>query len=119
MGVFKADGASNITAGHTLATTDTNAGATLLIDFNWTGTYTVNPDGTGTLNIADPSLDAQTCTDTTVSPPLSGPRASDDEGAVTYAIVINRHGEDKTIDMIQTDNVGGGAKIFMSLPLRL
>jgi len=114
VGVFTANGAGGITAGHTLATTDTNAGATFLIDFSWTGTYTVNPDGTGTLKIADPLLVAQTCTDTTAVSPSPLPCVSDDEGAETYAIVINRHGDDKTIDMIQTDNVGSGAKIFLT-----
>ncbi len=114
VGVFTADGAGNITAGHTLATTDTNAGATVLIDFTWTGSYTVNSDGTGTLKINDPPLSAQTCTDTTAASPSPGTCATDEEGAETYAIVINRHGEDKTVDLVQTDNVGGGAKIFQT-----
>jgi hypothetical protein len=114
VGSFTADGAGNITSGHTLATTDTNAGATELIDFTWTGTYTVNADGTGTLKITDPGLGAQTCTDTTAVSPSPLPCVSDDEGAETYAIVINRHGDDKTVDMIQTDNEGGGAKIFLT-----
>jgi hypothetical protein len=113
VGVFTANGAGGITAGHTLATTDTNAVATMLIDFTWTGTYTVNPDGTGTLKINDPPLGAQTCTDTTAASP-PGPCATDEEGAETYAIVLNRHGDDKTVELIQTDNVGGGAKIFMT-----
>ncbi len=112
VGVFTADGAGNV-AGHTLATTDTNTGATMLIDFTWTGTYNVNPDGTGTLIINDPPLGAQTCTDTTVAS-SPGPCATDEEGAETYAIVVNNHGPNKTIDLTQIDNVGGGAKIFMT-----
>lgn len=93
VGVFTADGAGHITNGHTIATTDTNDGVTKVIDFIWTGTYTVNADGTGTLTIKDPGVA--------------------DEGAETYAFVINWKGENKTLDLIQTDNVGGGAKIFM------
>ncbi len=113
-GVFTADGKGNITAGHTKATTDTNTGATLLIDFTWTGTYTVNADGTGTLSIADPPQAAQTCTDTTLTSSSPGPCASDEEGAETYAIVVNRHGENKIVSLIETDNIGGGAKIFLT-----
>lgn len=114
VGVFTANGAGAITAGHTLATTDTNAGATLLIDFSWTGTYAVNPDGTGSLSVNTPTFPFNSCTDTTASPPAAGACVSSFETAETYAIVLNRHGDDKTVELIQTDNVGGGAKIFMT-----
>lgn len=114
VGVFTANGAGAITAGHTLATTDTNAGATLLIDFSWTGTYAVNPDGTGSLSVNTPTFPFNSCTDTTASPPAAGTCVSSFETAETYAIVLNRHGDDKTVELIQTDNVGGGAKIFMT-----
>ena len=107
VGVFTADGAGNLT-GHTLATTDTNAGATMLIDFTWTGTYSVNPDGTGTLRINDPPLLGQICTDTTAAIPSPGACATDEEGAETYSIVVNNHASDKTIDLAQIDNVGRG-----------
>jgi hypothetical protein len=112
VGVFTADGAGAITAGHTLATTDTNAGATFLIDFSWTGTYAINPDGTGSLSINTPTFPFNSCTDTTV--PAAGVCLASFETAETYAIVLNRHGDDKTVELIQTDNVGGGAKIFMT-----
>ena len=36
------------------------------------------------------------------------------EGPESYAFVLNQHGEDKTLDLIQTDNDGGGAKIFLT-----
>jgi len=110
VGVFTADGAGHLTAGRTLATTDTNDGKTILIDFTWTGTYSVNPDGTGVLKINDPPLSAQTCTNTTAASPSPGACATDEEGAETYSIVVN----DQTIELTQTDNEGSGAKIFMT-----
>ncbi len=116
VGVFTADGNGNITSGHTIATTDTNGGKTEVIDFTWTGTYSVNADGTGTLNINDPPPAAQKCKDSTAAtPPTAAACAGDDEGAESYAIVVNRHGDQKTVDLTETDNgVGGGAKIFMT-----
>ncbi len=119
VGVFTANGAGGITAGHTLATTDTNAGATFLIDFNWTGSYTINADGTGSLSINAPGAGGiNSCKNMTKSPPTSETGCEAFEGDETYSIVINRHGDDKTVELIQTDNVGGGAKIFMTGPAK-
>jgi hypothetical protein len=113
VGVFTADGNGNV-SGHTIATTDTNNGSTELIDFTWSGTYTINSDGTGTLIVNDPDISAQQCRDMTNASSSLGACSSDDEGAESYSIVLNRHGESKTVDMVETDNVGGGAKIFMT-----
>lgn len=113
VGVFTADGNGSL-SGRTLATTDTNDGKTELIDFTWSGTYTINSDGTGTLIVNDPPPSAQQCEDMTVASPTLGACSSDDEGAESYSIVLNRHGEQKTVDMVETDNVGGGGKIFLT-----
>jgi hypothetical protein len=92
IGTFVADGKGNVT-GRIVATTDDNNGATEVKDFSFSGTYTVDADGFGTLSIAPVG---------TVT----------DEGAETYAIKLNDR--IKTVHLIQTDNAGGGAKIFLT-----
>ncbi len=118
-----------LTLGKTIATTDTNTGSTRVIVFTWTGEYKVNSDGTGVFTVNDPPLTAQTCYDSTAAilfvapigpapgpppPPLlgvAGACPTDDEGAETYAFVIKGQG---SIQFIETDNSGGGAKIFLT-----
>jgi hypothetical protein len=128
VGVFTADGGGNLT-GHTLATTDTIQGQTWLVSFDWTGKYVVNPNGTGFF-----SVDAITnigCTDMTVShsgptphPVATGGTPTTNnvscptgdaaiEGHEDYAFVFSIPGG-KKFEFIQTDNAGGGAKIFMT-----
>lgn len=105
VGVFTSGGNGFLT-GHTLATTDDNNGYTVSIDFTWKGNYTVNSDGTGTLTVYSVSLTS--CTDD------SGPITCDSswEGPETYSIVLSAG--TTTIDMVETDNNGGGAKIFLT-----
>jgi hypothetical protein len=107
VGTLKADGFGNVT-GHTIATTDDGL-TTVVIDFTWSGTYVVNDDGTGSLSIATVNVTDASCT-----PAQAAGQCALFEGAETYAFVINRHGEDKTVSLIQTDNEGGGAKIFLT-----
>lgn len=110
VGVFTSDSVGNLT-GHTLATTDDNTGDTVLINFTWKGSYTVNPDGTGTLTVfSGPTLILTSCTDQTI--PASVTCDSSWEGAETYSIVLSAG--NTTIDMVETDNSGGGAKIFLT-----
>src|SRR5207244_7712060 len=82
--------------GHTIATTD-DGQSTVVKDFNFSGTYTMNTDGTGTLSIA-PTV------------------ATADEGPETYAFVLNKGDVNRpsTVDLAETDNTGGGAKIFLT-----
>lgn len=118
VGVFtvpSSSGSNCSASGNTIATTDTNAGETLVINFSWTGSITVNPNGTGTMRI-NPSDDEviNACTNTTTSPPTPGIGGCEDfEGPETYAFVFSSIGG-KHLELIQTDNVGGGAKIFMT-----
>jgi hypothetical protein len=128
VGVFSADGSGDL-SGHTMATTDTIQGKTWLVIFDWTGKYVVNGDGTGFF-----SVDAVTnmvCTDMTVAhtgptphpvttggTPLLGntacPTGADSiEGHEDYAFVFATPGG-KRFEFMQTDNDGGGAKIFMT-----
>src|SRR5256885_10104013 len=95
VGVMTFDGSGGVT-GHTLATTD-DGQSTVVKDFNFSGTYTVNPDGTGTLSISPTAAIA-------------------DEGPETYSIVLNKGGLNQpgTVDLAETDNSGGGAKIFLT-----
>ena len=111
VGVFTADGCGNISGGHTLATTDTNAGDTWLINFTWTGGYTLNSDLTGTLNIT--SATESLCTDMTLSPGGTiVPCIGNEETAETYSISVSAT---NGVQLAETDNLeGGGAKIFMT-----
>src|SRR5438067_12075563 len=95
VGVITFDGSGGVT-GHTLATTD-DGHTTVLKDFNFSGTYTVNADGTGTLSISPTAAIA-------------------DEGPETYSIVLNKGDVNRpsTVDLAETDNTGGGAKIFLT-----
>lgn len=107
VGTFVADGLGAVT-GHTIATTDDGA-TTVVVDFTFSGTYTVNSDGTGKLEITTVNVTDASCT------PAQAPGdCATFEGPETYAFVLNRHGEPKTVSLIQTDNDGGGAKIFLT-----
>ena len=106
VGTFYADFKGNVT-GHTIATTDDGL-TTVVIDFKWSGTYAVNSDGTGKLEITTIDINDASCT-----PAQASGECATFEGPETYAFVLNRHGEQKTVSLIQTDNDGGGAKIFL------
>ena len=107
VGTFYADHAGNVT-GHTIATTDDGA-TTVVIDFTFSGTFTLNSDGTGSLTIATATVDDTSCT------PAQAPGAcATFEGPETYAFVVNNHGPQKLLSLIQTDNEGGGAKVFLT-----
>lgn len=107
VGVFTSNGSGFVT-GHTLVTTDDNNGNTMLIDATWKGTYTINSDGTGTLR--ESSVTFNSCTDETIPAPVTCPSSS---GFVeTYSIVLSSG--NTTIEMVETDNPGGGAKIFLT-----
>lgn len=129
VGFFVADGAGNLT-GHTLATTDTDAGKTWLVAFDWTGKYIVNSDGTGFFSVDTVDSTTIKCTDMTVthSGPTPHPAAAGGlpamgntacptgdaavEGHEDYAFVGAPGSH--VVHFIQTDNAGGGAKIFMA-----
>jgi hypothetical protein len=128
VGVFTAGEAGNLT-GHTLATTDTIQGQTWLVSFDWTGKYVVNANGTGFFSVD--AIANIGCTDMTVnhSGPTPHPEAAGGtpamnnvscptgdaaiEGHEDYAFVFSTPGG-KKFEFIQTDNAGGGAKIFMT-----
>jgi hypothetical protein len=123
VGVFTADGEGNL-SGHAIATTDTNAGATWMISFDWTGRYTLNENGTGFFSID--VIQNQVCTDMTVEHsgetphpvavggiPLAGNVACPEQNHEDYAFVFTARGG-KRIEFIQTNNSGAGAKIFLT-----
>ena len=107
VGTFTADSNGGV-SGHVISTTDDGL-TTVVIDYTFTGTYTLNPDGTGTLAISAITLDDDSCT-----PAQAAGDCATFEGPESYAFVLNQHGEDKSLDLIQTDNEGGGAKIFLT-----
>lgn len=124
VGFFVADGAGNLT-GHTIATTDTNTGKTMVVTFDWAGKYVVNADGTGFFSVD--TVSNLMCADSTVahSGPTPHPAAAGGtpslaancpagiEGHEDYAFVFTSVGG-KSLQFIQTDNDGGGAKIFLT-----
>src|SRR5262249_32449528 len=66
----------------------------------------VNTNGTGTMNIAPLVLDDTSCT------PAQPPGiCATFEGPETYALALTRN---RGLSLAQTDNVGGGAKIFLA-----
>lgn len=93
-------------SGRTIATTDDNGGNTVIIDFTWTGTYTINADGTGTLSVS-PFITDASCTPAQ----LAGVCATF-EGTETYAFAASK--SRPSMYLAGTDNAGGGAKIFMA-----
>ena len=107
VGVLSVDAKGGV-SGHTIATTDDGL-TTVVIDFTFSGAYTLNDDGTGTLNI-----DTVNVADTSCTPAQAASACATFEGPETYAFVVNNHGEEKSLDLIQTDNEGGGAKIFLT-----
>jgi len=111
VGTFTAD-RGNVT-GHTIATTD-DGQTTVVSDFTWSGTYTIDADGTGKLTITTVNV-----TDSSCSPAELPGVCATFEGPETYAFVVNNHGSDKMISLIETDNEGGGAKIFLTGQARL
>jgi hypothetical protein len=108
IGVFTSDGAGNL-SGHAIATTDDGL-VTLIIDFAFSGTYTVNADGTGIAQLVPGTINS--CKDGNGG--VSGEDCAAFEGVEMFAFVLNSHGDDKTVDLIQIDNAGGGAKIFLT-----
>ena len=52
--------------------------------------------------------------DTSCTPAQAPGMCATFESVESYAFVINNHGEEKLVSLIQTDNVGGGAKIFLT-----
>ena len=94
--------------GHTIATTDDGL-TTVVIDFTTAGTYTVTSDGTGALAVTTVNV-----TDASCAPAQAAGVCATFEGPETYAFVVNSHAADKLLSLIQTDNDGGGAKIFLT-----
>jgi hypothetical protein len=107
VGTFAADGKGNV-SGHTIATTDDGL-TTVVIEFTWSGTYTVNSDDTGRLTIATVNVTNASCT-----PAQTPGLCATFEGPEAYAFVMNTHGAEKLVSLIETDNSGGGAKIFLT-----
>jgi hypothetical protein len=110
VGLLISDGKSNL-VGRTIATTDDGI-TTIVIDYNWTGKYIMVTNGLGTITINAPTgADINSCTSGDGTP-QSGCSAF--EGPETYAFVITGNSKTKAIILTETDNPGGGAKIFLT-----
>src|SRR5438132_11487870 len=110
VGVLAIDGSCTLTA-TVRATVDDNSGATRLVIFTWTGMAFPAGD-LGELRV-HPGTPA--CFDSTMftfsggKPPTGCPAAVEGDEAYEY-VIVHGHG----LDLIQSDNLGGGAKIFMT-----
>lgn len=106
VGVIHFDGATAVD-GRMIATTDDQTGTTIIIDFFFNGTYTMNTTGIGTMSIAPVGIDDTRCTPTQapgVCATLEGPQ--------TYAITMTRN---RGLSFTETDNAGAPvAKIFLA-----
>lgn len=110
VGVFTIKQNCSVSSGRAINTNDTDTGATRSIDLDFTGTITPNLDGTGAVVITFGITNA--CSDMTVDPPSSAGLCDFSGVKERYAVVFNKML--KTVDMIQTNNVGGGAKSFLT-----
>ena len=104
-----ADGLGHL-AGHTQATIDDQGGNTTLVDYQWTGTYSLNPDLAGTLNITPNPSSTWKCTNMTGPTPVAC--GAKEVGPESYAISLSF--TYNTLNLIESDNIGGGARIFMT-----
>lgn len=110
IGVFTIKQNCSVSSGRAISTNDSETGATRSIDLDFTGTVTPNWDGTGAMLITFGITNA--CSDMTVDPPSSAGACDFSGVKERYAVVFNKML--KTLDMIQTNNVGSGAKIFLT-----
>ena len=113
VGVIHFDGATAVD-GHMIATTDDQTGTTVIVDFFFSGTYTMNTTGIGTMSITPVGIDDTRCT------PAQPPGVCATlEGPQTYAITMTRN---RGLVFSETDNPGAPpalpppspAKIFLA-----
>src|SRR5262249_47242734 len=105
VGVIVWDGVSTAT-GHTIATTDDNAGNTIIMDYSWAGAYTINSDGTGTLSMV-PAVTDSSCT-----PVQAAGVCATLTGTQTYAFSFGK--ARLRLFLEETDHSSAGAKIFLT-----
>jgi hypothetical protein len=110
VGYMDFDALGNVLNARAFAVTDNNLGQTIVIDFTWTGTYTVNPDGTGTLNVTTATVPAGDAGCTPVQPP--GVCATLVAPGETYSLVVGKRYS--TVSLAETDNPVPAAKIFLN-----
>lgn len=94
-----------LASGRMIATTEDNTGATVIVDYTWQGTYTMNSDGTGFLNVTPIVMDPTSCTPAQASgvcPTLVGPE--------TYAFTISK--SHQQLFLMQVSSTVG-PKIFL------
>ena len=110
VGYIDWDGLGNILNARAFEVTDDNNGNTIVIDFMWTGTYTVNPDGTGTLTVATATVPLGDAGCTPAQPP--GVCAGLVAPGETYSLVVGKRYS--TVSLAETDHPVAGAKIFLN-----
>ena len=101
VGYIDWDGLGNVLNARAFAVTDDNNGDTIVIDYKWTGTYTVNPDGTGTLTVTTATTTDSGCTP--VQPPgnCATILVATGAGFETYSLVVGKRYS--TVSLAETD----------------
>ena len=112
VGYIDWDGLGNVLNARAFVVTDDNNGDTIVIDYIWTGTYTVKPDGTGTLTATTATTMDTGCTP--VQAPGNCQTILDSTGAAleTYSLVVGKRYS--TVSLAETDHSAAGAKIFLN-----
>jgi hypothetical protein len=114
IGVLKMDGYGNA-SGRITATSIDNTGATWIIDFNFTGPYTLHPDGTGYLKI-NPTAAGMVCQNSTTIPvtPVACPVGVEPSQLFAFVFGFN-HFDSKEIFLTEVSNVNAGtSKVFLT-----
>ncbi|MFZ0888023.1 MAG: hypothetical protein WA005_06195 [Candidatus Binataceae bacterium] len=114
-GTFTANGLGGLT-GETQTTASDQYGNTVLVDYHWVGSYTLNGDLAGTLSIVPASPGTWTCTDETNPSATPGPCVGNEVGQESYAVSLSFYYD--LLNMVETDNNAGffgpGGRIFMT-----
>ena len=109
VGVITADAKGGLT-GHSISVLDDGTNVTI-IDYNWSGTYTINSDGTGTVTFNAPKpADINQCRDGSGAV-IGGCSELVGQEKFSFAIVSGQ--KSSTLALIQTDPPVGSPRLFL------
>ena len=109
LGVIDADGKGGL-SGHSISVLDDGTNITI-IDYKWTGTYTIQPDGTGTMTINAPApSDINDCR-SGAGDTVGGCSAL--VGQEKFAFVMISGSKTDSLGLIQTDGPVGSPRLLL------
>jgi len=109
VGYIDWDGLGNVLNARAFTVTDDNSGDTIVIDYKWTGTYTVNPDGTGTLTATTATTTDSGCTPVQAPGKCATILTGTGAGLETYSLVVGKRYN--TVSLAETDHVAAPTAI--------